>query len=150
MAKSDFSFIHTLRVRWAEVDLQGIVFNGNYLTYFDVAITEYWRAAGLLKEIIEPKDHIEMFARKSMVEYHAPTHFDDVLDIGVRCAEMGNTSMRFVIEIFKHLDGQDQLVISGELIYVTANSQLRKSVPIPAHWRAKMQAIETATPVQTR
>jgi len=150
MAKSDFSFIHTLRVRWAEVDLQGIVFNGNYLTYFDVAITEYWRAAGLLKEIIEPKDHIEMFARKSTVEYHAPTHFDDVLDIGVRCAEMGNTSMRFVIEIFKYLDDQDQLVISGELIYVTANSQLRKSVPIPAHWRAKMQAIETATPVQTR
>ena len=47
MARQDFSFFHTLRVRWAEVDMQAIVFNGHYLTYFDVAFTEYWREAGL-------------------------------------------------------------------------------------------------------
>ena len=47
MARKDFSFVHTLRVRWSEVDMQGIVFNGNYLNYFDVAFTEYWRAIGL-------------------------------------------------------------------------------------------------------
>ena len=40
MAKQDFSFFHTLRVRWSEVDMQAIVFNGNYLNYFDVAFTE--------------------------------------------------------------------------------------------------------------
>ena len=47
MSRSDFSFFHPLRVRWAEADMQGIVFNGHYLTYFDVAFTEYFRAAGL-------------------------------------------------------------------------------------------------------
>lgn len=145
MAKSDFSFTHSLRVRWAEVDLQGIVFNGNYLTYFDVAITEYWRQAELMDDIIHPKDHIEMFARKSMVEYHAPAHFDDVLEVGVRCAELGRTSMRFVLEIFKGGD----MVISGELVYVSANSQLRKSVPIPETWRSKMIAMEKAIPIKT-
>lgn len=149
MARSDFSFTHTLRVRWAEVDLQGIVFNGNYLTYFDVAITEYWRAIGLMEEIIKPKDHIELFARKSSIEYHAPTHFDDVLEIGVRCAQMGNSSMRFVLEIFKQIARRDELVISGELVYVSANSQLRKSVPIPEHWRAKFLAMEKSVPVKT-
>lgn len=41
---SQFTFFHTLRVRWAEVDPQSIVFNGHYLTYADVAITEYFRA----------------------------------------------------------------------------------------------------------
>src|SRR5262245_22519326 len=41
MAKKDFRFVHRLRVRWAEVDRQGIVFNGHYLTYFDVGVTEY-------------------------------------------------------------------------------------------------------------
>jgi acyl-CoA thioester hydrolase len=145
MAKSDFSFTHTLRVRWAEVDLQGIVFNGNYLTYFDVAITEYWREAGLMEDIIHPKDHIEMFARKSMIEYHAPAHFDDVLEVGVRCADLGRTSMRFVLEIFK----ADEMVISGELVYVTANSQIRKSVPIPDAWRSKMISMEKEVAVKT-
>ena len=46
MAREAFRFQHRLRVRWAEIDGQSVVFNGNYLTYFDVAVTEYWRALG--------------------------------------------------------------------------------------------------------
>ena len=46
MARQEFRFAHRLRVRWAEVDRQGIVFNGHYLTYFDVGITEYYRTLG--------------------------------------------------------------------------------------------------------
>mgnify|MGYP006278273875 FL=1 len=143
MAKQEFSFTHSLRVRWAEVDLQGIVFNGNYLTYFDVAVTEYWRDAGLIEDVIHPVDHVEMFARKSTIEYHAPARFDDVLEIGVRCAEFGRTSMRLVIEIYK----DDEFLISGELIYVSANSQLRKSVPLPEDWKHKIIAMEKVTPI---
>ena len=45
-SRDAFSFFHPLRVRWAEVDPQSIVFNGHYLTYADVAITEYFRALG--------------------------------------------------------------------------------------------------------
>src|SRR5690606_20149900 len=44
MQQEDFRFSTSLRVRWAEVDMQGIVFNGHYLTYADVGITEYFRA----------------------------------------------------------------------------------------------------------
>ena len=43
MKKTDYKFIYTFRVRYAEVDAQGIVFNAHYLTYFDCAITEYYR-----------------------------------------------------------------------------------------------------------
>jgi acyl-CoA thioester hydrolase len=43
MAKSDFKFFYPIRVRYAETDLQGIVFNAHYLTYFDTAIYEYLR-----------------------------------------------------------------------------------------------------------
>jgi acyl-CoA thioester hydrolase len=38
--KSDFTFFHRLRVRWSEVDMQKVVFNGNYFNYFDVAVYE--------------------------------------------------------------------------------------------------------------
>ena len=82
MAREDFSFFRPLRVRWAEVDMQGIVFNGHYLTYFDVAFTEYWRATSLPSVLQQAEEGREMFARKASIEYQAPARFDDVLDIG--------------------------------------------------------------------
>jgi acyl-CoA thioester hydrolase len=142
MAREDFSFFHPLRVRWAEVDMQGIVFNGHYLTYFDVAFTEYWRATGLPSVLEQAKDGRELFARKAGIEYQAPARFDDVLDIGVRCAGFGRTSVRFVIEI--HRDNEH--LISGELVYVYADTAVRKGVPFPEEWRAVLARFETLAP----
>lgn len=45
--RDEFRFFHRLRVRWAEVDMQKIVFNAHYLMYFDTAITDYWRALAM-------------------------------------------------------------------------------------------------------
>lgn len=142
MARNDFSFFHSLRVRWAEVDMQGIVFNGHYLTYFDVAFTEYWRETGLPTVTQQAKDGREMFARKATVEYHAPARFDDVIDIGVRCAGFGRTSVRFLLEIYL---GEEHL-ISGELVYVYADTTLRKGVPIPDAWREALTRFEKTAP----
>lgn len=144
MARSDFSFFHTLRVRWSEVDMQAIVFNGNYLNYFDVAFTEYWRATGLPDVIAQSEDGLEMFARKAGIEYHAPARFDDVLEIGVRCAGLGRSSMRFLLEVFR----ADELLVSGEMTYVYADSRVRESRPVPDAWRARLAAVETAAPLQ--
>lgn len=143
MAREDFNFFHQLRVRWAEVDMQGIVFNGHYLTYFDVAFTEYWRATGLPGVLDQARDGREMFARKATIEYQSPARFDDVLDIGVRCAGFGRSSVRFVLEI--HLG--DQHLISGELVYVYADTALRKGVAFPDDWRETMTRLEKLAPV---
>jgi acyl-CoA thioester hydrolase len=142
MAREDFSFFHPLRVRWAEVDMQGIVFNGHYLTYFDVAFTEYWRATGLPSVLEQAKDGRELFARKANIEYQAPARFDDVLDIGVRCAAFGRTSVRFAIEIHRG----DEHLISGELVYVYADTAVRKGVPFPEEWRAVLTRFEKTVP----
>jgi acyl-CoA thioester hydrolase len=142
MARSDFSFFHTLRVRWAEVDMQAIVFNGHYLTYFDVAFTEYWRATGLPDVMQQAAAGQEMFARKATIEYQAPARFDDLLDIGVRCAALGRSSMRYLLEIYRG----DELLISGELVYVYADTAVRKGVAVPENWRARLRAIETLAP----
>jgi acyl-CoA thioester hydrolase len=142
MARNEFSFFHTLRVRWAEVDMQAIVFNGHYLTYFDVAFTEYWRATGLPDVLQQAAAGQEMFARKATIEYHAPARFDDLLDIGVRCAALGRSSMRYLLEIYRG----DELLISGELVYVYADTAVRKGVAVPEDWRARLRAIETLAP----
>jgi acyl-CoA thioester hydrolase len=142
MARRDFNFFHRLRVRWSEVDMQAIVFNGHYLNYFDVAFTEYWRGTGLPDVLQQARDGRELFARKATVEYLAPARFDDELEIGVRCAALGRSSMRFVMEI--HCG--DGHLISGELVYVYAETAVRKSTVIPDAWRAKINALETVKP----
>jgi acyl-CoA thioester hydrolase len=142
MARQDFAFFHSLRVRWAEVDMQGIVFNGHYLTYFDVAFTEYWRATGLPGVIQQAQAGQEMFARKSSVDYLAPARFDDILDIGVRCAALGRSSMRYIVEIYR---GEEHL-ISGELLYVYADTAIRKGVPVPEDWRRVITRFEKTSP----
>lgn len=138
MARQDFSFFYTLRVRWSEVDMQAIVFNGHYLNYFDVAFTEYWRETALPDVIAQAEAGLELFARKAVIEYHAPARFDDVLDIGVRCAELGRSSMRFVLEIYKG----DAMLVSGEMMYVHADSRIRKSEPVPLSWRELLTGFE--------
>jgi acyl-CoA thioester hydrolase len=142
MAREDFAFFHSLRVRWAEVDMQAIVFNGHYLTYFDVAFTEYWRRTGLPDVLQQARDGREMFARKATVEYLAPARFDEMLDIGVRCAGFGRSSARFLLEIYV----QNQHLVSGELVYVYADVALRKAVFIPEDWRATIARIEKLAP----
>ncbi len=144
MSKQDFSFFHTLRVRWSEIDMQAIVFNGHYLNYFDVAFTEYWRATNLPDVLAQAEAGLEMFARKATIEYHAPARFDEMLDIGVRCAELGRTSLCFVLEIYRN----DELLISGEMLYVHADSRIRKSEPVPAIWRDTLAAFEKGLAVK--
>lgn len=129
--RNDFHFFHRLRVRWAEVDLQRVVFNGNYLHYFDVAFTEFWRSTGLPDPLAQQAAGAELFVRKASIEYHGSAGFDDLLDIGVRCDKLGRSSMTIKLAIFRG----DEHLIDGELIYVYADAKEKKSVEIPERWR---------------
>ena len=75
---------------------------------------------------------------KAGIEYHAPAHFDDVLDIGVRVAQIGNSSLQFAVGIFR----ADQQLIGGELIYVNADPVTRKSVRVNDELRTIIERFE--------
>jgi acyl-CoA thioester hydrolase len=145
MPREQFNMSHPLRVRWAEVDPQSIVFNANYLMYFDVGVTEYWRALGFpypdgfTSLEIDPFD---LFAVKASIEFHASARYDDVLDILVRTARIGRTSMRLAVEIHR---GADHLV-SGELIYVSADLKTRKPTPVGKALRDAVARYEKVAP----
>lgn len=143
MAREQFTFCHTLRVRWAEVDKQGIVFNGNYFLYFDVAITEYWRAIGIdYPDGIVKAFGTDLYTVKATAEYHGSAGYDDILDIHGRTARLGRSSMQFLLEIWR---GEEHLV-SGELIYVNADPSTKKSVAMPEVLRQKITAYERMIP----
>ena len=143
MKSSDFRFLERLRVRWAEIDAQKIVFNAHYLMYFDTAVAGYWRALAMPYAQTMERLAGDIFVRKASLEYHASARYDDVLDIGVRCARVGTSSMLFSAAVFRH----DQLLVSGELIYVFADPQAQIAKPVPPLLRDVFESFEAGQPM---
>ncbi len=129
MAKSDFRFHQVFRVRNAEVDAQAIVFFGNYLTYFDTAHMEYLRA-----QLFNYHDYIERYnadihTARFETDYYAPARFDDLIEVYVRTAYIGRSSMRVLFEIYR--SGEDELLTAAQGIFVNADRANMKSTPFP-------------------
>ena len=142
MKRQDFRFFHPLRVRWAEVDMQKIVFNAHYLMYFDTTIAEYWRALALPYEDAMLMLSGDLYVKKASIEFHASAHFDDRLDIALRLNRMGNSSMVFSGGIFHG----DKLLITSELIYVFADPTNQTAKSVPNALRQLMQNFEQGHP----
>jgi acyl-CoA thioester hydrolase len=141
MAWADFRHRVELRVRWAEVDQQGVVFNGHYLTYCDVCVTEYWRAIGLRYPADLLAGGSDLFVRRAVLDYHAAAVYDDQLIACGRTARLGRSSLRFAIEIFR-AGATAAPLIGAELIYVNADPTERRSLPWPDRIRALISAFE--------
>ena len=138
MKRQDFRFSHRMRVRWVEVDMQQIVFNGHYLMYFDTAVTDYWRQLAMPYAETMHQLGGDLYVKKASVEYHASAEMDDFLDVCMRCDRIGNSSMTFVGAIFRG----DELLITSELVYVYADPVAKKSQAIPAPLRDMLTGYE--------
>ena len=146
MAIEDFRHRLTLRVRWAEVDMQAVVFNGHYLTYADVCLTEYWRAIGVPYPAGFAELGIDAFVRKATVEYHAPARYDDELLVCGRAARLGRSSVTFAVSMFRANDTSRSLV-DVELVYVCVD---RRGLPAawPQEIRDRMRRHEAVAPAE--
>ena len=89
MAKSDYHFFFPFRIRYAETDAQGIVFYGNYLTFFDTAIYEYFRALMFDFESHVQNTGADFHTVHVSMDFHAPARFDDPIEASVRTREIG-------------------------------------------------------------
>ncbi|MCC6814191.1 MAG: YbgC/FadM family acyl-CoA thioesterase [Rubrivivax sp.] len=138
MKPADFRFHHPLRVRWAEVDLQQIVFNPHYLTYYDCAMADYWRALALPYEATLRRLQGDIFLRKTSVEFNASAQLDDRLDVALRCERVGHSSITFTGAIFR----DQRLLNTAELVYVFADPASQRSRAVPAPLRALFAAYE--------
>ncbi len=141
--RGDFWYFWPTRVRYAEIDGQGVVFNAHYLTYFDTAITDYLRALpykyGLGGDTSAGTDfHLV----KSTVEYRAPIRFDQEIEVGVRTGRLGRTSIVFALAIFPKGDGA--LLSTGEIIWVNTDLKAHKSAPLPEALVTAVKAREPA------
>jgi YbgC/YbaW family acyl-CoA thioester hydrolase len=138
-----FAFTHRLRVRWAEVDPQQVVFNGHYLTYLDVAISEYWRAVGL--PYPEGLRHLDgdIYVRQHQLSYSAPARLDDWLDVGLRCDRIGNSS----ITIAWAVQCDHRTLVEGQAVYVYTSLSTGRPQAVPPVIREQIQAQAEGRPV---
>ncbi|NBX53454.1 MAG: YbgC/FadM family acyl-CoA thioesterase [Betaproteobacteria bacterium] len=138
MKKELFRFAHRLRVRWSEVDMQQIVFNAHYAMYLDTAICDYWRHLALPYEDTMAALKGDIFLKKTSIEFHASARYDDALDVYLRMAKLGRSSMCFEGAVFLG----EQLLVQAELVYVFANPHTHTSLPLPEPLRRCLEGYE--------
>lgn len=140
--RETFWFHFPFRVRYSEVDAQAVVFNAHYLTYFDTAITEYFRALGYdyLGEVA--RSGIDFHTVKSVVEYKAPIRFDEDIDVCVRVARIGRSSITLALAIFAK--GSEDLHATGEIIWVATDQKTHRPVAVTEELRALIASREKA------
>jgi acyl-CoA thioester hydrolase len=128
-------FTHRIRVRYAECDAQGVVFNGHYLTYMDVAMTELWRGAGLdYTAMVE--GGADQVVAEATLRFHAPARFDQEVDLETLVTRLGNTGMTTRVRMLGVPDG-GQLVV-GEIRHVFVTAGTQEKIPIPDYIRAAL------------
>jgi acyl-CoA thioester hydrolase len=119
-------FVYDLRVRYGECDPQGIVFNANYLLYFDVVFTELWRAAvGPWQEMVERG--IDAVVAEAHLGFRAPARFDDQLQLRAQITRLGTTSITTEIDVMR----EQELVLAGWLRHVCVSTDTWRKTDVP-------------------
>jgi len=140
MTKSDYKFFFSFRVRYSEADAQGIVFNAHYLTYFDTAIYEYFR--NLPYDLLDHAKNTgtDFHTVRVVINFLAPTRFDDEIEAHVRAQRAGRSSITFLVEIFPK--DSEKTLVKGEVVWVNTDQKTQKSAPVPKKLVAIIKANE--------
>jgi acyl-CoA thioester hydrolase len=119
------SFRHRIRVRYAECDPQGVVFNANYFAYFDLAITELWREAfGSYEHMLD--SGTDMVVAEATARYLDSAAFDDEIDLVAHVTRLGNTSMVTHMQVWR----DESLLVDGELRHVFVDPGTKRKKPM--------------------
>jgi acyl-CoA thioester hydrolase len=134
-----FKFSAPTRVGFSDTDAQGIVYYGRYNPYFDLARVEYLRSLGLLQQRGQAGNFV---MRANDVEYFAPAVFDDEIEVFVRVARIGRTSVTFAFAAYRVPD--DVLMVTAHQTLVYVDLAERKACPVPDGFREPVLSFEGA------
>ncbi len=128
-------FVHTIRPRYAEVDMQGVVFNAHWLTYFDDTCTRFFEAIGYEPNVAFFRDFDVMLV-KAVIEWQGPARFDVPVDIAVHPSRLGTASLdlRYVATT------EGVPACSATVTYVSVKPSTHAPEPIPADLRARLES----------
>ena len=117
------------RVRYSEVDFQGIVYFAHYATYFDVAIHEFFRSLPYDYTAIRITTGTDFNIVRCVVEYRRPLRFDEAFEVEVALGRIGRTSLTLTPAI--RVAGELEPRARGEVVWVHADQATMRAVPLP-------------------
>jgi acyl-CoA thioester hydrolase len=127
-------FVHTLRVRYGECDMQGLVFNANYLLYYDVAFTELWRVAvGPWTAMVDRG--VDVVVAEAALRFRAPARYDNEIDLRITVARLGTTSFATDLEIVRG----EELLVDGTMRHVCVDARTWSKTELPDWIRSGLE-----------
>ncbi len=127
-------FTHRIRVRYAEIDGQGVVFNAHWLTYFDDSCTRFMESLGFGAEFWTVE--FDVMLVRAELEWKGPARFDEWIDIEVAPTRLGTTSF----DLHYHAGIADRPACDATITYVAVEPGANTSIAIPERVRAALSA----------
>jgi acyl-CoA thioester hydrolase len=126
----------TIRVRYAETDQMGVVYYGNYFTWFEIGRVELCRQLGFEYKQMEIEDDSFIVVVEASCRYKRPARFDDLLIVRTRVTQSQRRMIRFAYEILDQASGD--LIATGETLHVICD-RLGKPKSLPEKYRQYFQ-----------
>lgn len=135
--RSDYRHFQIIPTRWMDNDIYGHVNNVNYYSYFDTVVNQYLIERGALD--IQNGD-IVGFVVETSCNYFRPLAFPDKVAAGMRVAQIGSSSVRYEVGLFRNED--EEIAAAGHFVHVYVDRRNGHSVPVPATTREILAAIQ--------
>tara|TARA_Y100000996_G_C22400867_1_gene593090 strand:+ start:357 stop:791 length:435 start_codon:yes stop_codon:yes gene_type:complete len=136
VTKSDFTVFWETRIRYYELDPQGIMHNANYLAFYDQAVVEYFRDLDYDYEKEIEETNKDFHTVQVIVQYNKPLYFDDEIEIGLKIKDVGNTSMTWIMAMF--IKGTGELASASEIVHVYTDMKTSKPTTITDDLKKKL------------
>ncbi|HYZ24960.1 MAG TPA: thioesterase family protein [Rhodopila sp.] len=134
--RSNYRWFHHITTRWMDNDVFQHVNNVNYFSFFDTAVTYYEMTEQVVGLLDGP---VHCVVAEVACRYYSSLAFPDRVTVGIRVAQIGRSSVRYEIGVFRNDD--DTAAAEGYFVHVFVERGTQRPVPIPDESRAKLALI---------
>jgi acyl-CoA thioester hydrolase len=136
--RAEYPHFLALATRWMDNDAYGHVNNVVYYSFFDTAVNRFLIERGVLRIDAGPVIGLVV---ETGCRYFRPLSFPETVEVGVRVAHLGTSSVRYELAVFR--EGEDTASAEGHFVHVYVDRDTRAPTPLPAELRAALEAIST-------
>jgi acyl-CoA thioester hydrolase len=115
-----------IRIRYKDTDRMGVVYYGNYFTFFEIGRSEYMRELGFPYSRLESEGY-SLVVTEASAKYHANVGYDSLIRVKTAITELRKVRLRFDYEVISE---NNVRLVSGHTIHACLNSN-QKLVKIP-------------------
>jgi acyl-CoA thioester hydrolase len=134
-ARSAYPAFHSITTRWMDNDAYGHVNNVVYYSWFDTAVNAYLMEHGALDTHAGQAIGLVV---ETHCNYFAPLSFPQTVQVGIRVAHVGNSSVRYELGVF---GDSERTAAKGHFVHVYVDAQTRRPVPLPASLKSVLETL---------